>query len=157
MRYIQKAVFALVAMVLLHSCTLYKEVEVLEVYNVEVKEFSQELVEVEVELLVDNPNWYKIKIIKSDLDLLLNSKDIGTLELAKKVVVPKKSKSVQKISIYTDYDDLKENFLKNVLTLLFARKTEFQATGYVKAKGLFIAKKIPVDVKQEIDLSDFEF
>jgi LEA14-like dessication related protein len=157
MKLIQKVVLIVAAVGMLHSCTLYKEVEVLEVHNVEVKEFSQELVEVEVELLVDNPNWYNIKIVKSDLDLLLNSKDIGTLQLAKKVVVPKKAKSIQKISVYTDYDDLKENFLKNVLTLLFARKTEFQATGYVKAKGLFIAKKVPVDVKQEIDLTEFEF
>jgi LEA14-like dessication related protein len=142
---------------LLNSCTLYKEVEVLEVQNVSIKEFSENLVEVEVELLIDNPNWYKIKIIESDLDLFLNGREIGTLQLGQKVVVPKKTRSVQKISIYTDYDELRENFLQNVLTLLFARTTEVQAKGYIKAKGLLVAKKIPVDIKEEIDLSDFDF
>lgn len=150
------AALALLVLVF-QSCNIYKEVEVLEVQNVEVKEFSQDLVEVEVSLLMDNPNWYKIKIVESDLDLFLNKRDIGTLQLADKVIIPKKTRSVQKIAIYTDYEELKENFLSNMLTLLFTSTTELQAKGHVKAKGLGVGKKIPVDVKQEIDLKDFDF
>lgn len=150
------AALALLVLVL-QSCNIYKEVEVLEVRDVALKEFSQDQVEIEVTLVLDNPNWYKIKIVDSDLDLYLNKRDIGNLKLADKVYVPKKTRSVQTIGIYTDYKDLKENFLQNMLTLLFTSKTELQVTGYVKARGLMVGKKVLVDVKQEVDLKEFDF
>ena len=72
MKVIKLSLGILFMLSLLPGCKMYQEVEVLEVQNVEVTEFSEDLVEVEVELLVDNPNWYNVKIVESDLDLFLN-------------------------------------------------------------------------------------
>lgn len=145
----------LLVVVCAQSCKFYQPVEVLEVQDVRVVEFSDKMIVAEVDLLIENPNWYKVKLTKSAIDLEVNGADIGQMELGEKLTIPKKSKSVQTVTIEADYEELQTNFLQNFLTLLFNPKVKFKAEGYMKGRALFIGKKVPVLIEAELDANTF--
>jgi LEA14-like dessication related protein len=151
-----KVVGALVLIVLCaQSCGIYNNVEVLDVQDVRVIEFSDAAIVAEVDLLIENPNWYKVKLIRSEINMKINGADIGRMKLGKKLTIPKKSKAIQTMTIAADYEELQASFLKNFLTLLFNPKVNLQAEGYMKGRALFIGKKIPVMIEEDLDARDF--
>ncbi len=141
--------------VMLSACSYYNDVQVLKVMNVEIVEFSTDIINASVEIEINNPNWYDIKLIDSDLDLFVNGKSMGTVHLAEKVVIPKKSISIQKVEVISDIKDAQGNFLQSVMSLLFRKTALLEIKGEVKAKGFMVAKKIPVEIKEEMDIRDF--
>ena len=145
----------LLVVVCAHSCTLYNDVEVLEVQDVRVKEFSDKVIVAEVDLLIDNPNWYKVKLTKSEIDLAINGKDVGQMGLGEKLTIPKKTKSTHTVLIEADYEVLQTNFLQNFLTLLFNPEVKLKADGYITGRALFVSKKVPVLIEEDIDASTF--
>jgi LEA14-like dessication related protein len=152
-----KLLTLLIGIILLSSCKFYKDVNVYEVQDVRVKEFSHEMVRAEVDVKVDNPNWYKIKVKESQIKLSINGDYIGIMELDSSLVVPKKSTSVQTIAISTDYADAQTNFLQNTLMLLFAKSVLISAEGHVVGKALIVRKKMPVKLEKQVDLDQIKF
>ncbi len=141
--------------VMLSACSYYNDVQVLKVMNVEIVEFSTDIINASVEIEINNPNWYDIKLIDSDLDLFVNGKSMGTVHLAEKVVIPKKSISIQKVEVISDIKDAQANFLQSAMSLLFKKTALLEIKGEVKAQGLMVTKKIPVEIKEEMDIRDF--
>jgi len=149
-----KLVLALLLVVAcVHSCTFYNDVEVLEVQDVRVEEFSDKMIVAEVDLLIDNPNWYKVKLTKSEIDLAINGSDVGQMGLGEKLTIPKKTKSTHTVVIEADYEVLQTNFLQNFLTLLFNPKVKLKAEGYIRGRALFVSKKVPVLIEEDLDAS----
>lgn len=147
---------ALCLVVLAPSCKLYHEVEVLEVQDVRLKEFSDKTIEAEVDLLIENPNWYAVKLTRSEIDMSINDKGIGQMQLGEKLKIAKKSKTTQTVHIVADYEDMESNFLANFLTLLFNPKVKFKAEGYMKGRALIFGKKVPVEIEEDLDLNGFD-
>lgn len=151
-----KVVGAMLLIVLCaQGCGLYNSVEVLEVEDVRVKEFSDKVIVAEIDLLIENPNWYKVKLTKSEINLQINDADVGQMELREKLTIPKNSKTIQTVTIEADYEALETNFLQNFLLLLFNPKVHMKAEGYMKGRALFIGKKVPVLVEEDLDASTF--
>lgn len=140
---------------MLASCTAYDDVEVLSVKDIEVIEFSQDAIQAYVDLELENPNWYNVKIIDSELELFLNDKPMGKVTLGEKVKIPRKSTTVQRVHILSDLEDLETNFLQNVLTLLFNKTTKLEVKGWIEGKGFVVRKKVPIEVVEEINPRDF--
>ncbi len=133
---------------------MYKDVEVVSVEDVKLNEFNKDLVGAEIKLKVDNPNWYKVKLKKSELNVFVNGSDLGIMTLAEPITLPKYSQTVQTLTVFGNYEELQNNFLKNMLSLLFNSKVDLEAKGYVKGKIFLFPKKVPVEIKEQIDLKD---
>ena len=142
------------SVVLLTSCSMYKDVEIVEVKDFELVEYSEDLVQIDLELEVMNPNGYKVKLLSSDIDLSLNGEDLGKLRLKEQMVLPKKSTSVQTMKVLADYDAINDGIMENIMSLMFAQAIIIEAKGEVKGKALGIAKRVDVDVKEEVTLDD---
>lgn len=154
MKWIKNLTLVFGLSVLLSACSLYDDVQVLQVLNVEVIEFSADVVHAAVEVEINNPNWYNIKLIDSDLDLFVNGKPMGHVTLVEEVQIPKKSISTQKVEVISDIKDAQTNLLQNAVSLLFKRTATFEIRGWVKAKGAMVAKKVPVQIEEEINIRD---
>lgn len=141
-------------MAVLSSCQFYKEVTVADVKDIDVKEFNQDRVRADVTMVLDNPNWYAITLTKSDIDIFVNEKAMGKVELTEKIRIPAKTSVSHTISLEGGFEDVKTSFLENLLTLLFAPEATFQATGYVKGRALLISREVPVDITEAVDLRD---
>ena len=137
----------------LSSCAFYKDVELLEVVDISVTNFQPNLIEAEVTLKVENPNWYAITLTQSDVDVYVNEKSMGKVQLAEKVKIKAKSTETKTLRLKGNPDGA-GNFLTNMIGLLFSNSANFQAKGYVKGRALMIHREVPVDLTEAIDLND---
>jgi len=87
----------------LSSCKIYQDVDVIEVENVVFREFDIEGAEAEVWLRIKNPNSYKVVLTESNIDLYLEGKHMGQVQLLENMVVPKKSLSTQVMNFWEMY------------------------------------------------------
>jgi LEA14-like dessication related protein len=141
---------------LLQGCSVYKEVEVKEVLDVKILEFTNEGADCEVFVTVYNPNGYKITLTDSYVDLFFEGKPLGHVQLTDNIVIPKLSQTTVKMKCIADSENL-QAILGNVLALLF--KTEFvlEGKGYIKGKAMFISKKVPIDFSEKLSKKDIGF
>jgi LEA14-like dessication related protein len=135
---------------LLTSCFSYKEVELGDVSNVRLNKVSVGGLEIKSDIVINNPNNYKIKIKKIDADVLVNGQKVGKLELNKKVVLPKKSEQVQTFTVNTQLSDL----LSAAPTALFGGSVTLQLKGSIKGKVFIFSKKFPIDEERKISSKD---
>lgn len=143
----------LTALLSLSSCAFYKDVELLEVVDIDVTNFQPDLIEAKVTLKVDNPNWYAITLTQSDVDVYVNEKAMGKVELVEKVKIKGKSTETKTLHLKGNPDGA-GSFLGNLIGLLFSNSANFQAKGYVKGRALLISRKVPVDLTEAIDFED---
>ena len=141
--------------VLMSACNLYKDVEVSEIKDIVITRFDQDLVEAEIELVLNNPNWYRVTLLESDVDVFINGKEVGKLKLKEKVILPNKTSSTRIITMTGDYDEISSSFLENILTLLFSSTAKFEVIGTMKGRALMISRKVDIHEDDEIDLNQF--
>lgn len=148
-------VFALFPLLLLlgASCNLYKEVEMVEMIDMKVTEWSGENVRAEVYLQLKNPNWYKVRLTRSHVQLYLDGKEIGVVELSEALDIPPRSVTTHTMQLHADYEDI-ENVLGNMLNLLFKQKYVLEGKGYVRGRAFFIARKVPVAFREDLTRED---
>lgn len=143
----------LIFCLLFNSCSIYKEVEVTEVLQVEIKSMNLDSLEAEVFFQVNNPNWYKLKMTDARIDLLLEGNKIAEVVLAEPLVIPKKMVSTLSMKIKSEKLDL-QAILNNAFTLLFKSEYELQGIGYVQGKAMFVGRKVPVEFKEKLNKED---
>lgn len=141
-----------VSLIFFGSCMIYKDVELVGVKNVKLNQFSLKGIEAEVSLRVKNPNGYKITIVDSDLDIILNGKPFGKAKIKENVVLKKKSDEVHKITIKSKVGSVAQGALSSLLGLLTQKAVNVRLKGDIKAKALVISKKIPIDIEEKVSL-----
>jgi LEA14-like dessication related protein len=141
---------------MLSSCTVYKDVEVKQVVDVKLTEFGGNGVEAEVYLSISNPNWYKVTLTESHINLFFEGKPLGEVELQEPLEIPKQAVSTQVLKVQADMDNV-QDLLGNVLQMLFKSEFKLEAKGYVQGKALFVAKKVPVEFKETLSREDLGF
>jgi LEA14-like dessication related protein len=134
----------------LTSCFSYKEIELGDVENVRLNKLSGGGLEIKSDILINNPNNYKITIKKIDADVLVNGQKVGKIELNKKVVLPKKSEQLQTFTINTQLSDL----ISAAPTALFGGPVTLQLKGYIKGKVFIFSKKFPLDEERKVSSKD---
>lgn len=136
------------------SCNVYKEIEVKEVRDVRLTEFGSDGLKAEVDVVVENPNSFKLKVTDSDLDVSVNGTNVGKVKLGEKLIIDKSSTNLYTLHFKSDYDDLSPQFLQSLITLIFVNYAEFSAQGYVKGRALMVSKKVKVDLKEKVNLRE---
>lgn len=121
--------------------------------DVRITEFGNKGMQAEVDLQLDNPNWYKVVLTGSQVELFLDGKPLGTVQLQERMIVPRKSITTQTMKVEADYDQLKD-LLAHVLRLVFKRDFVLEGKGYVKGRALFVARKVPVQFREQIARED---
>jgi len=134
------------------SCIQYKEVEVIKVSDVGIKNISINGIEIGVSIQIKNPNKYNISIVDSDLTLFADGKKIGAANVKEKVTLPKKSNKIHQFTIQTSVKDITSNTLPLLMSLMSKSNLEVQIKGDIKAKAKGIGKRFPVDFKERVKL-----
>ncbi len=134
------------------SCFQYKEVEVVNVSDINVKEISTKAINVEVAIQVKNPNKYNISIVDADLVLFIKGKKIGMANIKKKIVLPKKSNKIHRLTIQSNLKDISTGAIPLLMGLITKSSIELGIQGDIKAKAKGISKKIPINFKEKITL-----
>ncbi len=136
----------------LTSCLQYKEVEIVKVTDVGIKEISTKAIDVEVAMQIKNPNKYDISIVNSDLSIFLKGKKMGTANIKEKIKLKKKSNTIYRFTIQSSLKDIASGALPILMGLITKNSVELQVQGDIKAKAKGISKKVPVDFKERVKL-----
>ena len=135
---------------------MYKDVVVEQVVEVKILSFHQDGAEFELELLVDNPNGYKIFLTKSYINLTFEGIPLGEVQLKEKIAIPKKSHSTIVLKCDATFDNFQE-LMGSVLTLLFKSEYLLEGKGHIRGRALMVSKNVPVTFKEKLSKRDMGF
>ena len=136
----------------LFGCIEYKEVEVIEVSDVGIKDISMSGIDIEVAMQIKNPNKYNISITESDLTLFADGNKVGVANVKEKITLPKKSNKIHRVTIQTSVQDITSSAIPLLMSLMSRDNIEVQIKGDIKAKAKGIGKRFPVDFKDRVKL-----
>ena len=128
-----KIIFLFTLTISLSSCGIYKEVEFVEVDNVNVKEFSTSAIIFEITAVINNPNRFNITISDSDLDFIVNGTHIGKANIDETIVLKKKQEGTYTFILKADMDGLFSK-VGLLLPILLSGKAKVKVKGNILAK-----------------------
>lgn len=105
---------------------------------------------------LNNPNRYKIKVIKADLDLFVGGTAAGKALLTEKVILKKKSEDDYDVIVEINPKDLTKALLSNALGIAFQKKVQVKVKGKVKGRVFIFGKNIDVEFKENIDVGSLK-
>ena len=129
----------------LSGCLSYKQVELKEIADFEVKKMTSEGVEIDLTAQIVNPNGYKISVTDYDLELFVNGSSLGKPEISEKLVLPRKSDAKHTVTVKASLAGLMSQGLGAMLGLMSSSKIDFAIKGHIKAKAMGVKKTIDVD------------
>lgn len=143
---------AIVALMFFGSSCKVQELDFNGVNDFSVGSLKSDNIEVTINVKLDNPNNFKIKVVKAKLDLFIGSNEAGVASLEDKITIKKKTEDNYDIIITTDREQLMSAALKSALSTLGNGKMTVKVKGWVKGRVWGIGKKIDVEFKENIDM-----
>jgi LEA14-like dessication related protein len=141
----------LFSIVFLTSCFDYEDVEFKGVQNIGLEDRSGGNITVRIDMKVNNPNNYNIKIKKSSLDVFVNGSKVGHTKMKNNTVLKKNQQDVYPLYLTLSEKELKSSALSSIGSLLTG-KMKVRIKGEIKAKVYSIGKKVPIDVEEPVNL-----
>ncbi len=151
----KRTYFFLLILPLLTSCLTRESVDIGEIQQLEINGVERNTVSMRISLPIENPNNYKISIEEIYLEFSLDNEHLGNLSSNKKIEIPAHSKEVHKFDLELE---LKNAFLGalSIIQQFSKKNAEVNINGWVKARALFVRKKIPVSESQSYDWSNIQ-
>lgn len=147
------SVLILIATLALSSCNIYKTIDVGDINDVKFKGLVDNVISLDLKVPITNPNNFKLKIKKLDLDISVNGKHIGKMINDTLIVVPKKFEGVVNFPVEIQV----ENILSSAMSfykLKNARQVDIGIEGNITARSFLKNKTIKVSEKQTINLKE---
>jgi LEA14-like dessication related protein len=138
---------------LLGSCS-YQGVTLSQITGVKVKKITNQGVEMEIGMKIDNPNSYGFNVYRSSFQIKLNGTDLGKARLAKREHVKAHSNDVHTFLVTTSFDQLLKGGLPEVIGMFSRKNSELEIKGNLKAGKFLLRKKIPIDRKQNTKMEN---
>ena len=127
-----------------------QEVTLSEVENVKLERNNNSL-DVVLYLKINNPNSFKIKINEIDLELTLNSWEVGEVTSNEELILKPNSEDVYPVPVNIDIDNVLTGGVA-LISLFSSDKATVKVLGELKAKAFFVSKIIKIDETKEISL-----
>lgn len=124
------------------GCTAYREVTVEGVEDVQLMGMDPDGLALRVDVRVNNPNGYRIRVHEPELDLYLNGTRIGTAVLDTPLTVPARSTSTVRIPLHARVDG--GPLLVMGLGMLLGDRPVLRAEGTVGARAGPVRKRFPI-------------
>ena len=125
------------------------------VQGVNLQKFAADGAEIAVTVKIKNPNNYAIKVVGSDLELLVKDQSAGKGKLKGKVSIPKNSTESHVFVIAADYKEVMRVAKANIMNM-FGGGMQINVKGHIKVRAKMIGKKIPVNFKHNVNLKDMQ-
>jgi LEA14-like dessication related protein len=91
--------------ILLSGCFSYKEVTLKEVRSVELRSFDEHGVSVVVDVVINNPNNYRIHVKDPDVDVFLDQEPLGKAAFDSTLVLDRKAERAYVLPVSAVFDN----------------------------------------------------
>lgn len=131
----------------LSSCSLVKDVKFKNVSNISPTFENKKLV-LNLDVQVQNDNFYAVKLKSSDLNISIDDKELGNVSLVDKVVFKRKIDSNYPVKLHVKLaDGAMFLFLRNA----FKKEVTLTIKGTLKGSALGIPKTIAINETKIMD------
>lgn len=139
----------LITAVLFSSCI--EEPEFKGFSNFKLDTYDNNVLLFNVDLLVNNPNKFGIKVKKSFLDVYIGDSYVGKGKLTKAIKVKRKRESNLTIPVELK---LEKGAMFKLMRLATAKKATLRVEGVVRGSAMGIPKRVKVNKTKEINIKD---
>jgi hypothetical protein len=144
-----KALFFLViSWFLLSSCLDYEQVNMVSIGKVALDHFEMNTADVNVDVELENANFFGIKIKPCTLDVFVEEEYVGKALLKEKVKIQKKSTQIYNAKIQLIGED---GIMRKAIRFAMKKDLKIRIKGYVKGSVYGISKKVLIDETKTID------
>jgi len=133
------------------SCFDYEDVEFQGVQNFGIEDRTDGNITVRIDLKVNNPNNYNIKIKKTSLDVFVNGAEVGKTKMKNNIVLKKNHQDVYPLYLTLSEKELKGSALSSIGSFLKG-SMKIRVKGDIKAKVYGVGKKFPIDIEEPVNL-----
>lgn len=141
-------------LIFLQGCFDYEEIEFKGVKNVSLLDRTDKVLKLQVDVLVNNPNKFNIKVKKSSLDIYMNDKYVGKTTLDSKIVLKKNSEAIYGVVLNADAKSVMKAAMGSLGGFLKG-SVDIRLKGRVKGSVYGISKSVDVDMTEKVNLKEF--
>lgn len=145
----QKSKLIILALIAVFFSSCVKDVTFSELENIKLEKTSNS-VDIVLYLRIENPNFFKIKVQEVNVDLTLNSWEVGEITITDEFELAPNSNEVYPVPIEVDFGNMLTGGAA-IISLFSSDKATVKIIGELKAKAMFMKKTIPIDETKEID------
>ncbi len=145
MKYI--SLFPLLVILFACSCSAPKELVYQNVQNFRLKQNGLQT-QMCLDINMFNPNRYGMKLKDADVDVFLNGRSLGKMQVDESCTIPRLDTFALPVMLNVDL----KNVLPNALQLLISSDVEIKLSGSIKAGKHGIYKKVPVSYQGRQDI-----
>lgn len=139
--------------IFLQGCFDYEDVDFKGVKNVSIVDKTDSKIKLQIDVLVDNPNKFNIKVKKSTLDIYINDKYVGKTTLEDKIILKKNTEDIYGVILSTDTKGIMKAVMGSLGGLLKG-SADIRLKGKVKGSVYGISKSVDVDMTESVNLKD---
>lgn len=133
------------------GCSPYKPVDISKPKKIKLDNISLSSLDMEVDLKITNPNFYKITVKDFRFDVAINGVDFGEINYRRDVVIKGNSSQVVAIPFTVSSSGAFSKAL-SLIRSLDDTTVKIHLDGKVKAKGLLFSKSVKVTRTKNIKL-----
>lgn len=148
-----RLIFVLVLMLSVSACSKVESLELKKVEKFAVNNLTAQGADIELDLIVYNPNGFKIKVTDYELDVFINNVRIGKAELDQRLVLPKKAESSQHVNVQVQFKNMLFGAIPVLASLKKGKTATLRLSGNVEGAALFYKKDVKIDFEKDISLT----
>ena len=136
---------------LFSSCGSFSDVVISDPADFKIKGFEDNMLAVSIALPAENPTAYKITVLEIESKVFLNETYLGKIVTTERVVLPPHSKDTYDLNLNIRVANIFGTAF-TVMGLKTGQKVKIRLEGEVKARSLFIPKRVPINETREITI-----
>ncbi len=145
----KRAYFGLVFLLFtLSSCIEFEQVEVVSIGKITLETFEGSTADINVDIELENENFFGIKIKPSTLDVYVEEEYVGKAILKEKVKIKRKSTQLYNAKIKLEGES---GILRKVMKYALRKDLKIRINGNVKGSVYGIPKKVYIDETKTVD------
>lgn len=149
----RKTLYISILALFITSCSV-QDVEMVNVNSYKVAQSSDDKIKLILNIRIDNPNTFNIKVKKTDLNLFVNGTDAGKINLEDKLIILKKTETDYDFVLTADQKQVSRAVVQAGIGIALTGKVNINVKGWIKGKVFGIGKKIDIDEKQSLSVKD---
>ncbi len=148
MRTFKKRIYFLAIIFLVSSCFDYDDIDFKGIDNFKMEKFEGQKISFSMDVVLENPNSFSVKIKPSVVDVYLDDNLIGKTYLDQKVKIIKRKENSYFVPLHVELED---GLLMKLMKLSLKDKVKLRLVGNIKGSIYGISKKVKIDESKEID------
>jgi len=138
---------SVILLLILGSCNKYEPVQLIRIDGMNFKGINNNIVDLEIEAEIDNPNNYTVTLTEINIDLITNDRILGTVTNKEDFVLDAEANELKYYRVEVELNDVISGFTNLMRYIKESEDVEnkYLVKGYIKGKKGSIPFKVNIN------------